>query len=62
MVLAYANGSYKSALEKLSSSGKMTSLGYNCQDKHHANAVNMVVNLFLLICTFISLLFNICLA
>ncbi|VBB34127.1 unnamed protein product, partial [Acanthocheilonema viteae] len=41
MALAYANGSYKSVLEKLSSDGKMTPLDYNCQNKHHANAVNM---------------------
>ncbi|VDO35270.1 unnamed protein product [Onchocerca flexuosa] len=41
MALAYANGSYKSVLEKLSGNGKMTPLDYNCQDKHHADAVNM---------------------
>lgn len=45
MALAYANGSYKSSLEKLSGDGKMTPLGYNCQNKHHADAMNMVVNL-----------------
>ncbi|EFO16568.2 hypothetical protein LOAG_11937 [Loa loa] len=41
MALACANGSYKSVLEKLSGNGKMIPLGYNCQDKHHASAVNM---------------------
>uniref|UniRef100_A0A8R1TZX6 tRNA_SAD domain-containing protein n=1 Tax=Onchocerca volvulus TaxID=6282 RepID=A0A8R1TZX6_ONCVO len=41
MALAYANGSYKSVFEKLSGNGKMTPLDYNCQDKHHADAVNM---------------------
>ncbi|CAG9531090.1 unnamed protein product [Cercopithifilaria johnstoni] len=41
MALAYANGSYKSVLEKLSGNGKMTPLDYKCQNKHHANAVNM---------------------
>ncbi|VDM92226.1 unnamed protein product [Litomosoides sigmodontis] len=41
MALVYANGSYKSVLEKLSGNGQMIPLDYNCQDKHHANAVNM---------------------
>lgn len=41
MALAYANGSYKSVLEKLSGDGRMMPLGYNCQNKNHANAVNM---------------------
>ncbi|VDM22669.1 unnamed protein product [Wuchereria bancrofti] len=42
MALAYANGSYKSVLEKLSGNGRMMPLDYNCQNKNHANAVNMV--------------------